>query len=242
MCYQYSVPGDKVLTKRFDVNFEADVSFSRIYHVSSFSIPRLPVITNKEPKKIQFFYWGLIPFWVKSIKDSEEIRVKTMNARAETLFSKPSFRHAIHSNRCLIPADGFYEWRFVDGKNYPYYIHLKNNETFAFAGIWDSWKNPESSEKIQTYSIITTDANALIVKIHNKKKRMPVILRKENEKDWIKSDLTQDEIENFLTKYDENEMEAYTISKFITSRAVDKNTPEVMKPFEYPYLEKIIRK
>jgi putative SOS response-associated peptidase YedK len=236
MCYRYSVPGPDLLVKRFSVSFPEKKTFKRVHHASSFDLPHLPVITNESPEQIQLFSWGLIPFWVKDSKSAEEIRFKTMNARAESLYEKPSFRHAAEKQHCLVLADGFFEWQEVNGKKYPYYIRLKGHEPFAMAGVWDTWKNPETGEELQTYTVITTKANALMETIHNTKKRMPVMLRKENESAWIDPSLRKEAGQSLLVPYDDAEMEAFTISRLITSRAQNPNRAEVLHPFLYPEL------
>ena len=149
------------------------------------------------------------------------------------------FRGSIKHKRCLIPACGFYEWRYLLGRNYPYYIYLKDRKYFSFAGLWDSWHHPETSETINTYSIITCEPNNLLRKIHNKKKRMPVILQKENEHRWIDNTLTKNEIKSFLTPYPDDEMKAHTISRLVTSKTRERNVPEVIDPYNYPELEGI---
>jgi len=237
MCYRYSVPGPDPLVKRFSASFPTTSSFTRQYHASSFDLPKLPVITNEQPKQIQLFIWGLIPFWVKDQKTAEEARLKIMNARAESLFEKPSFRDAAEKKRCLVLADGFFEWQEVNGKNYPYYIRLKSHEPFAMAGLWDTWKNKETEEELQTYTVITTKANPLMEKIHNKKKRMPVILPKDHEQEWITPSLEKQHAEALLVPFDEDIMEAFTISRLITTRNRNPNVPEVLQPFTYPELQ-----
>ena len=159
MCYRYSVPGPDILEKKFQAKLK--VKFERKYHAGGFDFPKLPVITNEDPDLINLFHWGLIPFWVKDEKTANDIRQRTANARGESIYEKPSFRHAADKRHCLVLADGFFEWRYFMGKNYPYYIHLKNRESFAIAGLWDIWKNPENDEKIYTYTIITTEAKPL---------------------------------------------------------------------------------
>jgi len=237
MCYRYSVPGPDSLVKRFSALFLEPVPFKRQYHASSFDLPKLPVITNENPKQIQLFTWGLIPFWVKDRKIAEEVRLKTMNARAESIFEKPSFRYAAEQKHCLVLADGFFEWQEYQGKNYPYYIRLKNHEPFAMAGLWDTWVDKESSEELRTYSVITTKANQLMEKIHNKKKRMPVILCRENEEKWISASLNKESVQMFLVPFDEHEIEAFTISRLITSKQRNPNVPDVLQPFTYPELQ-----
>jgi putative SOS response-associated peptidase YedK len=207
--------------------------FESKYIVNSFDRQKMPVITNKNPNYFQFFYWGLIPYWIKNFEDSEKIRMNTINARSESIFNKPSFKRSIRSKRCLIPADGFFEWRYVNGINYPYYIRPKNHKIFSFAGIWDEWRNPTNNEIVNSYSIITCKSNKLLSKIHNKKKRMPLILSKDNEKNWLKEELNDNEIRKYLIPYSDEKMEAYPISRLITSKIKEKNIPEIIKPFLY---------
>jgi putative SOS response-associated peptidase YedK len=237
MCYRYSVPGPDTLVKRFSVSFPEQTWFSRQYHASSFDLPKLPVITNDNSKQIQLLYWGLIPFWVKDEKSAENLRFKTMNARAEELFEKPSFRDAAATKHCLVLADGFFEWQEVKGKNYPYYIRLKSHEPFAMAGLWDRWTNTATGDVLSTYTVITTKANPLLETIHNKKQRMPVILERAKEQDWLLCVLDKDRAASFLVPYDEKNMEAYTISRLITSKTRSPNTPQVLEPYTYPELQ-----
>lgn len=102
--------------------------------VNGFKYPEMPVISNG---KLELMNWGLIPFWAKD----EEIKKYTLNARAETVFEKPSFKGSIKSKRCIVPATGYFEWKHTDNKKQPYFIHLKNQDAFSFAGIWDTWTN-----------------------------------------------------------------------------------------------------
>ena len=238
MCYRYSVPGPDQLVKRFSSVFLEEVPFKKVYHASGFDLPKLPIITNDHPDRIQLFTWGLIPFWVRDMKTAEEVRVKTRNARAESIFEKPSFRHAAEKQHCLVLADGFFEWQEFEGKNYPYYIRLRTHEPFAMAGLWDLWKNPGTGEVLQTYTVITTKANPLMEQIHNKKKRMPVILPRDKERFWVDSLLEKKAAEALLVPFEETQMEAFTISRLITSRQRNPNTPEVVAPFSYPELQR----
>lgn len=232
MCFHISLSKDrKSIERRFDASF-ADAIFEIIYHVSAFSYPKLPVISNDDPSKIQLFSWGLIPFWVEDGDTALKIKEQTLNAKAETVMVKLSFRHSIEAKRCLVLADGFYEWQHVKKQTFPYYIHLKDRQLFAFAGIWDAWTNKETKETLKTFSIITTQANPLLAEIHNTKRRMPAILRPEDERRWL-SEIPLDEVMGLLALYDEKAMEAHTVSKLITTRGVPTNVPEVMSPFRY---------
>ena len=207
--------------------------FQPFYHHSFHSSPPLPVISTENPTVLSLYHWGLIPSWIRDRERGEEFRKNTGNARAESVFEKPSFRDAIRERRCLVIADGFFEWQEVDGKNYPYYIRLKSDEAFAFAGIWDQG-GYSGSEK--TFSLITTRANELLEAVHNKKKRMPVILEKKSEKRWLDPDFTREEMENMLVPYVEEEMVAHTVGRLISQRGKDNNVPGVIEPYEYPEL------
>lgn len=234
MCYHLSLIQDlRYLEKRFGAPFEDRVSYEPSYHRAAFSSPAHPVITDSEPGRIRFFEWGLIPRWAKDPEQAMGIRKGTFNAKAETVFQKPSFRSSIRERRCLVLADGFFEWQKVGPRKYPYYIRLRSKEAFAIAGIWDEWNSGGNVKN--TFSVITTEANPMMARVHNTKKRMPVILRREDEARWLEKGLTPDQIGSMLKQFDENEMEAYMVSRLLTSRE-RKNVPEVIAPFEYDEL------
>ena len=235
MCYRYSVPGPDVVKETFQVKL--GTKFERRYYVGAFENVKLPVITNENPKQVKLFNWGLIPFWVKDEKTATDIKQRTVNARSETIFEKPAFRGSAGKKHCLVIADGFFEWRYYQGKNYPYYIKLKDRKAFAMAGLWDCWNNKTTGEQVYSYTIITTEANPLMAKIHNKKKRMPAILNKEDEQIWISNAIEKEAAMRLLKPFNEKEMDAYTISKLITAKGKDPNVPAVLKPFQYNNLE-----
>ena len=181
----------------------------------------LAVIVNDGANYLIQLRWGLIPSWARD----PSIGNKMINARAETLSEKPSFKAAFRKHRCLIVADGFYEWR-KDGKvKTPVYVHLKSGKPFGFAGLYDIWTSPEGKQ-ISTCTIITTGPNELMKPIHN---RMPVIIPKAQEALWLDSSI-QDERLLFpiLKPYDSQEMEAYDVSQIVNSPK--NNSPECIKP------------
>ena len=179
------------------------------YHVNAFNFPRYPVITKSD--EVQVYNWGLIPFWVKSEEDAEEIRRMTLNARADTIFEKPSFREPIMKKRCIIPSTGYFEWRHEGAKKIPYYIYLKDEPIFSMAGIYDTWLDKSTGEEYTTFSILTTDTNPMTDYIHNTKHRMPAILSKENEEKWLDTSLSKEEISSLLKPFDAEKMDAYVI-------------------------------
>lgn len=234
MCYQYSIYSKpELFEKRFSATFSQ--SFSPQYHVTAFSQLKLPIITNNDPFHIQLFHWGLIPFWTKDIKQARTIQQKTANARAETIYEKPAFRQPATKNHCLILADGFYEWHEYHGKKYPFYIYLKSREPFAFAGIWDEWKDKQTQQTVFSFSVITTPANPLLEKIHNTKKRMPVILPPREEQVWISNSLSKQQAQQLLVPIDEHLLQSHTISRLLTSKT-KKNNAEIIKPYSYDNL------
>jgi putative SOS response-associated peptidase YedK len=170
------------LKHRFKAKFEDEEEYRpEVYN--GFRFPKTPVITRSDVGNIQLFNWGLIPHWAKD----DSIRKSTLNARIETIHEKPSFRNVVH-NRCLVLADGFYEWKWLDDagkKKQKYLITMPDNDAFAFAGLYSHWTDRNTGEIISTYTILTTEAIGLMREIHNSKKRMPVILDRANEQLWL---------------------------------------------------------
>ena len=236
MCYHYTIPNIDQLKTRFEVKSAKTSEFNRVYHISGFVKPSLPVITNEAPDTIQMLSWGLVPHWVKDTTTANRLQSRLLNARSETIHEKPAFRSLISSKRCLVLADGFFEWRHYEGKKYPYYIQLTTQEPFAFAGIWDNWSNPETGEELKTYTIITTWANPLLERVHNTRKRMPVILHQADEKPWLTLKLNREAIDSLLVPFEASKMRAHPVSRLITTKGAKKNIPEVIKPSDYPEL------
>lgn len=179
------------------------------YRISVFTWPRCPVVTGDE--EIQLYHWGLVPHWVKSTEDAGKIRFKTFNARADTLFEKPSYREPARSRRCLIPSTGFFEWRHEDGRKIPYYVYVKDEPVFSLAGVYDWWRNPETGEWVPSFSMVTTPANPLLAYIHNSAERMPAVLSREDEARWLDPEATRKDLESLLKPFDERRMDAYPV-------------------------------
>jgi putative SOS response-associated peptidase YedK len=170
-------------------------------------------------RKVEGLQWGLIPFWAKDPK----IGYKLINARAETLASKPSFRNSLKNKRCLVVADGFYEWRQEGSKKTPMFVRLKSGKPFGFAGLYDDWKSPER-KKIRTFTIITTLPNKLLAPIHD---RMPVILPREAYGAWLGEENGR-EILELMRPFPEKAMEAYRVSPAVNSPNND--GPDCIRP------------
>lgn len=191
MCYNYKIKAEKkALEQRYAATFYDDGVLPEFDILANgFTHLEMPVITNAEPHKIQFLKWGLVPSFVKDKATADQLSKMCLNAMYETINEKPSFRDSAKNKRCIIPATSFIEWQWTDltKKNcvkQKYEIGL-NNEIFSFAGLWSNWTNKETGEIMSTFSIITTPANQLMSEIHNNKKRMPLILRPDQEKDWL---------------------------------------------------------
>lgn len=178
--------------------------------INAFKHPLCAIVTGDE--EIQAFNWGLIPYWVKNSDQAKDMAKMTLNAKAETIFEKPSFRQPILSKRCLVPSTGFYEWRHEDKNKIPYFIWLKDTDIFSLAGIYEVWNSPEG-KSVHTFSVITTVANPLMEYIHNSKKRMPVILLPEDEEKWLSPTLKKPDISDLMNPVDENLMEAKILEK-----------------------------
>ncbi len=181
----------------------------------------LPVITNQEPTTVQYFSWGLLPSWAKE----KEHGLRPINARTETILEKPQFKRLMSSKRCLVPADGFYEWKRVGKTKTPYRIVLKDQELFTFAGLWDEWVDQGSGEVFNTFTVITTEPNELMAGIHN---RMPVILHPEEERLWLSETNDVQRLAELLRPYPAEEMKAYPVSALVNSTRND--VPAVLAP------------
>lgn len=184
MCFhsKQSKSAQKVV-KRFNASVETTNDFLQSDNINGFQFLKTPVITNDKRELIQNYNWGLIPAWSKDL----DIRKFTLNARIETITEKPSFKNNINK-RCLVIADGFYEWKWLNksgSKKEKYLISKPDNELYAYGGIYSEWTNQETGEVINSYSLVTTAGNELMSEIHNIKKRMPIILKQEDENDWL---------------------------------------------------------
>jgi len=254
MCYdkKYLTKKQERYAKRYgetaaDVEYLKDqlnkLSVGPTYHASGFDHPMVPVIIDST-NTISLYSWGLIPHWVKDPIEAVSISNSTINARAETMFEKPAFREPARNRRCLVIADGFFEHHHKNGKTFPYHIKLKNDEPMTLAGIWDEWTDEASNITRRTYTVVTTVANPLMSRIHNNPKasegpRMPLILKKEYESDWLRPISTQADqnlLKDLIRSYDERELDAYTVRRLRGKEAVG-NVPDAIKPFRYAELE-----
>lgn len=177
------------------------------------------IISDGAEYRIGQLRWGLIPYWAKDASFAS----KTINARAETVHERPTFRIPFRRKRCLIPADSFYEWLTIDGKKQPMRIMLKSENIFSMAGLYDTWTSPEG-EKISTCTIITTEANELVKDIHD---RMPVMLAPEEESIWLDPEQSLDTLQAMLTPFPPDKMQAYPVSPIVGN--VKNDRPECIE-------------
>jgi putative SOS response-associated peptidase YedK len=162
-----------------------------------------------EKREFALLHWGLIPFWAEDPK----VGYSTINARAETVATKPAFREAFKKRRCLVVADGFYEWQKTNGRKQPFLIHMKGDQPFAFAGLWERWKRGD--KQIRSCSIIVTEPNDLVEPIHD---RMPVILAPDDYGLWLDPEVEDGKrLQGLLRPFPADEMEAYPISTVVNN-------------------------
>ncbi|TYL38285.1 DUF159 family protein [Natronococcus pandeyae] len=232
MCGRYTLFVEQDdLEERFDARFRD--SFSPRYNAAPGQ--QLPVITNDEPETVRRLKWGLVPSWADD--DSGGL----INARAESVDEKPSFRAAYERRRCLVPADGFYEWVETgdEGGKQPYRVAFEDDRPFAMAGLWERWE-PETTQTgldafgggveadgddgpLETFTVITTEPNDLVAELHH---RMAVILEPGREREW----LTGDDPQGCLEPYPADELRAYPVSTAVNDPATDE--PSLVEPLE----------
>jgi len=235
MCYHYALTkGMENVLKNLTLDWE--IPFEPVYHASGFTFPAMPVITSQEPGRVQAYTWGLIPHWTASLAEAQKLRTQTLNARSESVFEKPAFRSYIPKRRCLVLADGFFEWMDFQKKKYPHFISAAEGALFAFAGIYSHWTEPETGELFRSFAILTTAANPLMAKIHNSKERMPVILPQQAWNGWLDPGLSREQIEALLHPCPDNFLKAHTIDRAVGRPGAATNHAGILEPVHYPEL------
>ena len=217
MCGRYTLIADLGdLAQRFEFD-GSDFSYDTGYNIA----PTESVLTvrNLDGREGALMKWGLIPFWAKDPK----IGARMFNARAETVAEKPAFRNALKKRRCLVLADGYYEWQKTPVGNRPFRIVMRSGESFAFAGLWETWRDPQGNV-VPSCTIITTAANDFLAPIHD---RMPVILPREMEEQWLDPGLDDPaSLTGILTPYPDEALDAYGVSTLVNNARND--GPEVI--------------
>lgn len=210
----------KAIEKRYKATFEvaelADKNSLPNYNIAPTHWH--PVLTNESENALRFFKWGLIPSWAKEAKIASHL----INARVETILEKPAFK-CIHQQRCLVPYDGFYEWKKVGKSRIPYRIILPNTPIFSVAGIWETWTNSVGTT-IPTFTVLTQAPNELMQRIHN---RMPAILSPNEEIIWLDNGLPIQEVLSIIKPYPSELMKAYRVSSQVNKVKVNK--PELLE-------------
>ncbi|WP_296699071.1 SOS response-associated peptidase [Algoriphagus sp.] len=217
MCGRYSLSKSKIeLEERFQAEMLPE--FKPRYNIAPTQL--VPVITSASPKGFSFFYWGITPEFGKN----KPVALKLINARAETIDQKISFKSSFQKRRCIIPADGFYEWKKLGKKTkIPYRFTLRDEELFSMAGIWEEYESV-NGETQHTFLILTITPNHIVSDIHD---RMPVILTKETEKIWLDNYTSEDDLKKMLIPFAADSMVSFSVSPLVNS--VQNDTPAVMR-------------
>jgi len=211
MCGRYSLIGIDDLGARFRITAPS-FGFRSRFNIAPGSL--VPVIVRSERTEAVMMTWGLVPRWIKDRNAAQPM----INARAETISQRPSFRHLLKSNRCLVPATGFFEWKNDMKRKTPFYIRMRDSRLFAFAGLYDIWHDLAGND-IKTCTIITTTPNELVAPIHN---RMPVILNQDDEPRWLSGEsFTPTDIVKFLAPHPPAGMEAYPVLPLVNNPTID---------------------
>lgn len=237
MCYNLAAKQRaKALQKKYGIMLDEELARHGYYQVSGFSHPKLPVLICTDSTRFELMLWGLIPSWTQNEEKAIEFSNMALNAKAETIFEKPMFRNLIAGKRCILPVDGFYEWREIAKNKYPYYIYPQDGTLFSLGCLYDAWANVETGELINTFSIVTTEANEVMGMIHNSKRRMPLILENDDWRKWINPGTSEKEIKELLKPSTNEGLGYHTISKDISRKYMDSNYPEIQDEKLYPEL------
>lgn len=221
MCGRYALIQTNELPERFDISEdefqEVAASLQPRYNVAPEQI--MPVVTRSEDaNRLELMQWGFMPPWAREPRDV--FKYNTFNARSEGIFDKALWRRAVRDRRCLVPASGFYEWRQTALGKQPYYIHAKESDLMSFAGVYRYWQ-VELGTEIGTYSILTTDADSALAPIHH---RMPVILDKSAEGQWLNPEATPESLQRLFTPYRSSLLDVYPVSKEVNTARIDADT------------------
>jgi putative SOS response-associated peptidase YedK len=223
MCgtYGFSIDDAKDVYSRFEIE-KAFMEVQKRYKITPGQVN--PVVTRHSPNSLEPMFWGLIPYFAKDSK----FDFNTINARAERVADAPSYRKPFRNQRCIIPMTHFYEPDKSVKPSIPWLFKLKDQEMFGVAGLYDIWKDPRDGKEITSYTLITTEANEIVGRVHH---RMPVILPKEDEDAWLNPDMVEPEhIQEFLKPYPSELMESYRVTQSLWKRIPD--SEEFIKPFK----------
>ena len=213
MCGRFTQKNEKkTVEKEFGVEIRKDQNFSQSYNIAPTQFIGAIRVVN-ELREFANLKWGLIPSWSKD----DSFAAKLINARAETLSEKPSFREAYKRRRCLIPASGFYEWEKTASGKQPHYFYMKDSDIFGFGGLWEEWIDRDSGELVETCTIITTTANKTLEQIHH---RMPVIIKQTDYEKWLDNEkFAGENKDEFFDPFPSDKMDTYPVSRAVNSAA-----------------------
>lgn len=240
MCYhKQNKATNGELEKWYNANIR-DIDYSPHYYQNGFDFKNDPILTAEMPNEFQMYRWGFTPWFEKNL-EKVKAPVQTLNCISEEMYDKPSFRDAAKQGmRCLIPATGFFEWHWdnpAKAKNKtPYIIRAKNQPIFSLAGLYSFWKDKQTGTEILSYTVLTTAANSQMAWLHNSKKRQPVVIPKEFEKDWLNKDLDEKTVLELCKAMPEDFLVYHSIGKSISGNKLsteEKNTPDIEKLVEY---------
>jgi putative SOS response-associated peptidase YedK len=225
MCYSNSSTSKNIdLAKRYKKAIDSIPEKQPTYFASAFTFPIWRIITKEND--IKLMRWGLVPAWFRGVNEFEMAKT-TFNARIETLSEKASFKSLIKRSRCIVSSTGFFEWKHENKQKIPHFIYPTNDSVLSLAGLYDSWMNPNSNEILNSFTIITSEANDFMAEIHNSKKRMPLILNANDEESWLNG---EDEIKDFQLNSKPN-LDAFPVdSKILISP--EPNVLEAQRKFE----------
>lgn len=221
MCGRFALSAKTEEVEKLLPELYIDIEIKPNYNIVPTS--QIPIIVNFNKPTLVLAYWGLIPFWAKDKKTAN----KMINARAESLLQKPSFKNLFISKRCLIPSTGFFEWQknIVTNNKIPYYIKVKNENVFTFAGLWDKWIDKQTGEEIISATIITTQSNEKINQIHN---RMPLIIQNDDRDKWLNPNTGIESLLKLLQPLPSELIEFYQISQKVNNPS--NNSAEIIQP------------
>ncbi len=226
MCGRSSLTkSEKELEERFKATFYSE-DLEKYNPLPNYNVAPthvMPIITNKDPEHFKPLRWGLIPYWAKDIK----IGYKMINARKETVAEKAAFKQALSRRRCLVPMDGFYEWKKNGKQKTAYRIHLLDQDLFCCAGLWESWKAP-SGDWIDSFTILTQPPSHSISHIHD---RMPAILTHDQERAWLDTDLPVDDALSIIAPYPDDLITSYQVSSRVGK--VTENDAQLIDPIDH---------
>jgi putative SOS response-associated peptidase YedK len=231
MCYHLSIhSGKQKIANPFQLTFSPEKKEKIRYHINAFDFPEVDLILQDAPTVLSSAHWGLIPSFAQTESEAATLKTNTINAKGETLFVRASFKDSIQRKKCVVLVDGFFEWQKQGKFKIPHFIFSKDRAPLALAGITNSWRHPETSEVINTFSIITKEANEMMALIHNTKKRMPAILEHSEINTWLQA-TEKNEINALLKPNEHSNLTSHTVR--LELKQNNENNQKVILPHKH---------